>query len=125
MGLLDANDLDFMQNSLEGVEEDTGDLVLVYTTSGSTGSTSYEPASVTQVHTDQPTLCVSPLSAQEIETSGGKYQGGDIKMKTVGSLADAALVVWQTGTYEVVDGPVKIMVFGQPLTYRTVLRRAR
>ncbi len=124
--MLDNNDLTFVQNCLEEIEEDMGDVVYIYTTTGSTDTAgSLEPPTVTQIYTDRPTLNVTPVSSREIETSAGKYQSGDVKVSTVGSYTNKDTICWNSGTYDVIDGPLRVMLYSQPIKYNAVLRRAR
>ncbi len=124
--MVGPSDLTFVQDCLEEIEEDMGDVVYIYTTTGSAGTAgSLEPPTVTQVYADRPTLNVKPVSSREIETSAGKYQQGDVKVSTVGSYTNTDTICWNTGTYDVIDGPLRVMLYGQPIKYEAVLRRAR
>ena len=118
------NDVDFIQNSIEDVEEYTAESLTVFTISASTGTaSSLEPPTITY---SSITLLadVTRISAREVNESGGIYKPDDLVINHTGSISQDCMVAYSSGTYNLVDKPVTTTIDNVDVRYRSVVRRA-
>ena len=118
------NDLDFIKDSIEDVEEYTSEFITVFTVSSTTGTpSSLEPKTITSGSTEIKAM-VKRVSAREINESGGIYKADDLACFTSGSYSSDAQVVYRSGTYNVVEKSVPTYIGDYDVRWRGVLRRA-
>ena len=122
-----TSDTEFFAKVLEEIgslTEQKGTL-FSFSSIGTSGTTAEagDPQSVT-FGTSAITPRVEWVDAKDVERSGGRYQAADMRFSVRGTLTNKDLIGWNTGTYTVVDGPLRIY-FGTDLFYQCIGRKVQ